>query len=73
MSGVLLGMTDADVPTVPREALTDLAPAVVPTLRRDFQTSERLSAWVRVYQGGNRPLRPVRVSATLTAANGTTS
>jgi VWFA-related protein len=36
---------------------------VVPTSVRDFSSAERPTAFVRIYQGGKRPLAPVRVTA----------
>jgi hypothetical protein len=65
MSGVLIGGADADVPTVPRDVLAELTSSLVPTLRREFRSDERISVSVRVYQGGTRPLSPVRVTARL--------
>jgi VWFA-related protein len=62
MSGVLIGGAEPDVPTVPRDVLADLSTAIVPTLRREFRSDERITASVRIYQGGTRPLAPVRVT-----------
>ena len=54
LSGVVLEATPS-IAAVPREAYVDLLP-VVPTARRDFGASDRVSALVRVYQGGSHAL-----------------
>jgi hypothetical protein len=51
MSGVLIGGSEPDVPTVPRDAIADLTTSLVPTLRREFRGDERMLASVRIYQG----------------------
>jgi VWFA-related protein len=56
LSGIVLEATPT-VAVVPRDAYGDLLP-VVPTARRDFGASDRVSAFVRVYQGGSRALVP---------------
>jgi hypothetical protein len=73
MSGVLIGGAEPEVPTVPRDVLADLSTAIVPTLRREFRTDERITASVRIYQGGTRPLAPVRVLARLIRPDETTA
>ena len=73
MSGVLLGGSEPDVPTVPRDVIADLTTSLVPTLRREFRSDERITASVRIYQGGTRPLAPVRVIARLVRPDDTTA
>ena len=60
LSGIVLEATPAAA-AAPADAYADLLP-VVPTARREFGASDRVSAFVRVYQGGSRALVP----ATLT-------
>ena len=72
MSGVMLGGPQPDVPTVPRDALTDLTSSLVPTLRREFGAADRIAASVRIYKGGNGALTGVRVAARLIRADGAT-
>jgi VWFA-related protein len=59
LSGIVLESTPS-LAAVPRDAYVDLLP-VVPTARRDFGASDRVSALVRVYQGGSHPLVPATV------------
>jgi VWFA-related protein len=59
LSGIVLEATPS-VAAVPRDAYADLLP-VVPTARRDFGASDRVSALVRVYQGGSHALVPATV------------
>ena len=54
LSGVVLERSPA-LPVAPRDALADLI-SVVPTTAREFATTDRVSAFLRVYQGGRRPL-----------------
>jgi hypothetical protein len=70
MSGVLLGGAEPEVPTVPRDAGADLTSSIVPTLRREFRATDRITASVRLYQGGRDALAPVRVTARLARADG---
>jgi hypothetical protein len=48
------------VPAAPRDALSTLLP-VVPTTMRIFTHDDDVSAFVRVYQGGKKPLVPVQI------------
>lgn len=59
LSGVLVTSRPSP-PSAPREALSSLVP-IQPTARRSFTTADQVSAFVRIYQGGNvrTPLRPV--------------
>ena len=51
LSGVLLSSSSAP-PAAPRDALAALVP-VVPTARRAFSASDRVAAFLRVYQSGD--------------------
>ena len=53
LSGVVLERIPA-LPVAPRDALADVIP-VVPTTAREFAPTDRVSAFLRVYQGGRRP------------------
>ena len=59
LSGIVLEATPS-LAAVPRDAYVDLLP-VVPTARRDFGANDRVSALVRVYQGGSHALVPASV------------
>ena len=61
LSGMLMSVTPGGV-VVPDTALEGLVP-VVPTTRRDFSSSDRVSAFVRLYQGVSRVLIPGYVVA----------
>jgi VWFA-related protein len=54
LSGVVLERSPA-LPVAPRDALADLI-SVVPTTAREFAPTDRVSAFIRVYQGRRRPL-----------------
>jgi len=59
MSGMILSV-DPRVATAPKDGLPDLLP-IVPTTDREFGASDRVTAFLRIYQGGNKPLKPVRL------------
>jgi len=59
LSGVLLE-TDPPGQAGPLEALRSIVP-VVPTSKREFTLREKVSAFLRVYQGGNRALTPASI------------
>ena len=61
LSGLLLSAVPAPI-VAPRDGLRPLIP-VVPTTRRAFKALDQAAAFVRVYQGGGRPLVtvPLRV------------
>ena len=61
LSGLVLSATPSGE-VAPRDALTAVMP-VVPTTRRTFVPTDRVHAFVRVYQGGQEPLStvPLRV------------
>ena len=66
LSGIVLEATPA-VAAAPPDAYADLLP-VVPTARRDFGASDRVSAFVRVYQGGSHALVPATVTTRIVDA-----
>ncbi len=45
----------------PETAFNDVLP-VLPTARREFARTDRVRAFLRIYQGGRTPLSPVRIS-----------
>jgi hypothetical protein len=53
----------------PKTAFATIVP-VVPTSQREFARSDRVAAFVRIYQGGRQPARAVDVTARVTDANG---
>jgi hypothetical protein len=61
MSGLVLSAPGGGE-VAPRDALASLMP-VIPTTRRSFTASQQVSAFLRLYQGGTRPLAsvPLRV------------
>jgi VWFA-related protein len=59
LSGMVLAVSPG-VPAAPRDALSTLLP-VVPTTMRIFTHDDDVSAFVRVYQGGKKPLVPVQI------------
>jgi hypothetical protein len=67
LSGIVLEATPAAA-AAPPDAYADLLP-VVPTARRDFAASDRVSAFVRVYQGGSQALVPATVTTRIVDAN----
>jgi VWFA-related protein len=63
MSGLVLAVTPS-VGAAPADAYADLLP-IVPTARREFARADRVTAFLRVYQGGSRPLVPVAMTTRL--------
>jgi hypothetical protein len=61
LSGLLLSVTPAPI-VAPRDAFKTLVP-VVPTTKRTFGAGDQATAFVRVYQGGRKPLAdvPIRI------------
>jgi VWFA-related protein len=61
LSGVLFNISPGPV-VAPRDALRDVVP-IVPTTRREFARGDQVIAFVRMYQGGKRPMVavPLRV------------
>jgi hypothetical protein len=70
MSGVAVSATSGPA-AAPRDALAGLIP-VVPTSVRDFAASDRVTAFVRVYQGGSGALATVPVHARIVDGRGAT-
>jgi hypothetical protein len=70
MSGVVLGI-DPPRPSAPKDALAALVP-IVPTAAREFVVTERVSAFLRVYQGERLPLDDVGVEARIVDARNRT-
>jgi hypothetical protein len=66
LSGIVLEATPAVV-SAPPGTYADLLP-VVPTARRDFGASDRVSVFVRVYQGGSQALVPATVTTRIVDA-----
>jgi len=66
LSGIVLEATPA-VAAAPPDAYVDLLP-VVPTARRDFGASDRVSAFVRAYQGGSQALVPATLTTRIVDA-----
>jgi hypothetical protein len=57
LSGAVLSVTAAAPPT-PNVALAAVIP-IVPTIRREFAPEDKVKVFVRVYQGGRKPVFPV--------------
>lgn len=68
MSSVVLSGGPA-VPVAPKEKLSSLLP-VVPTLTREFDTDDNVSAFFRVQQGRNGKLTPVTLTTRITDVKG---
>jgi VWFA-related protein len=60
MSGLVLSATPA-WPTAPHDAFSGILP-VVPTTRRVFEATDRVSGFVRVYQTGRKSAMPVTLT-----------
>jgi VWFA-related protein len=71
LSGIVLSATPAPR-REPADVLSALVP-VVPTTLRELTATHDASAFVRVYQGGKKPLRPVDVEVALTDRHGAES
>jgi VWFA-related protein len=63
LSGLVMGVTPS-VASAPADAYADLLP-IVPTARREFATTDRVTAFLRVYQGGSRAMTPVTMTTRL--------
>ena len=68
MSGLVLSVAPA-WPTAPAQGFPDLMP-IVPTTRRDFAPTDRVSSFVRVYQKASEPSQSANVRAQILDANG---
>jgi VWFA-related protein len=60
MPGVMLSVVPG-APVAPAEALRALVP-VIPTTEREFQRIERVSTFLRIYQGGKDRVAPVALA-----------
>jgi VWFA-related protein len=70
VSGLLLS-TEQDRVVAAKDKLVSLIP-VVPTVQRDFVSTDRVTAFLRVYQGGSDPAAPVAVRTSIVDAGGVT-
>jgi len=68
LSGLVMNVVPGVV-VAPKDRLASLLP-VVPTSQREFGADDTVSAFVRVYQPGAKPLAPVEMSVTLLDATG---
>jgi hypothetical protein len=66
MSGVVIGASPS-LPSSPKDYLASLVP-VPPTTQRSFSTTDRVTAFLRVYQGGRKPAFPTVVTTTIVNA-----
>ncbi len=64
LSGLVLAATPAML-AAPKDAFANLLP-VVPTAKRVFTRTDRVTAFVRVYQGSRRPLQAATIAAKVT-------
>jgi hypothetical protein len=55
--------------SAPRDRLKSLIP-VLPSAQRDFQHTDRVSAYVQIYQGGGHRPQPVDLEVNLLDSNG---
>jgi VWFA-related protein len=63
----LSGLVLSAIPSprmAPKDAFTGLLP-IAPTARRAFRTTDRVTGFLRVYQGGTHPLMPVTITTRL--------
>lgn len=67
LSGVVLASSPAILSTS-KEALANLLP-VVPTARRHFARTDRVTAFLRVYQEAGKPVQPVDVTVRVVDAS----
>jgi VWFA-related protein len=68
ISGVVIS-AEPSPRSAPRDALVPLL-SVIPTTKREFTASDRAMAFVRVYQGGKRPLARVAIRVRIADARG---
>jgi len=66
LSGAVLSVAPAAL-SAPKDAFADLFP-LVPTTKRRFARTDRVSVLVRVYQQAGKPARPVQVSGRIVDA-----
>jgi hypothetical protein len=70
LSGALVTL-EGGLPSAPKNPLAGLVP-IVPTTVREFVTTDRATAFVRVYQPGKDPLAPVAIGARIVDGTGAT-
>jgi VWFA-related protein len=63
LSGLVIGI-DPPLIGATKNVFTDLLP-VIPTPVREFSSSAAVTAFLRLYQGGSKPVSPVHVSAVI--------
>lgn len=68
LSGIILNALPGAGPVAPARGLADLTP-LAPTTERTFSAADVVTAFVRVYQGGNDPLAPVVMKVRIADAN----
>ena len=68
MSGVVLAVAPTAL-SVPKDRLASLLP-ITPTAEQSFARGDRLSAFLRLYQGGRAPLAGVPIGVTILDARG---
>jgi VWFA-related protein len=69
LSGVMLNASPGSGPVAPARALNDLTP-LTPTTERTFGTGDLVTAFFRLYQGGNDRLAPVTIETQIVDAAG---
>jgi hypothetical protein len=68
LSGIVLAASPAML-VAPKDAFANLLP-LVPTAQRTFARTDRVTVFVRAYQGGKRTAEPVTVTVSVTDAQG---
>jgi hypothetical protein len=68
LSGVVVSVVPA-WPVAPAQGFPDLSP-IVPTTRRDFASTDRASAFVRIYQKASDPPQSVDMKAQIVDLSG---
>ena len=68
LSGAVIA-TDPSVAAAPKDKFAALLP-IVPTARRDFWPTDRVTAFVRLYEGGKAPIFPVQMNARVVDSHG---
>jgi VWFA-related protein len=65
LSGLVLSAIPSPrMATAPKDAFAGLLP-IAPTARRAFRTTDRVTGFLRVYQGGTRPVMPLTLTTRL--------
>jgi VWFA-related protein len=68
LSGVVI-TADPTLAAAPKDAFTGVIP-VLPTTRREFDRGDRVTAFVRIHEGGRQAIAPVGVTVEVTDAHG---